>query len=248
MAATGQINNKALALGLDSRGFTLVELLIVLVLAAIMIGAIYSSYAVQQKSYVVQENVSEMQQNIRAAMLMLENDLRMAGYDPTDLAGAGFVDGYNFSNGGSLTETVYSNATQVSFTADLDDDGTIDRAAEDINGDGNKDLTEMEQISYRLNGTDLQRYSTVSGAVEWQTIAENIEQIEFNYILADGTSTTTPNAAQLDSIRAVQVSILAKSSHQDQEFSNKATYTTASGATWGPFNDNLRRRFLSVTL
>jgi prepilin-type N-terminal cleavage/methylation domain-containing protein len=65
------------------KGFTLVEFLVAIGISAIVLAAIYSVYYAQQKSYVVQEQVAEMQQNLRAAMYIMAREIRMAGYDPT---------------------------------------------------------------------------------------------------------------------------------------------------------------------
>lgn len=260
MARTGIIKMYNLLTTKKENGFTLLELVVTLAISSAIMVAVYSSYIVQQKSYTAQEDVAEMQQNIRAAFLLLENDLRMAGYDPSNNAGAGFVDNEIFTNGGSLSETVATNSTRISFTADLDDDEEIDRAAEDINGDGNTDMSELEQISYRLDGTDLKRYSTTTGVIEWQTIAEDIGQIEFNYMMADGSSTLAPST--LSDIRAVQVSILARTGHTDRDVINSNFYcpasnpyvdatqdcTSATGTKWGPYNDNYRRRLKIITV
>ena len=49
-------------------GFTLVELLVAMVISLVVMGGIYSTYHSQQKSYLVQEQVAAMQQNLRSAM------------------------------------------------------------------------------------------------------------------------------------------------------------------------------------
>jgi type IV pilus assembly protein PilW len=242
-------------------GFTLVEIMITLAISGIIMAAVYSAYISQQRTYLAQEQVVEMQQNVRASLSLLTKDIRMAGYDPGQAGGIGFVDNDNFSNGSAtpLVETVFTSSTQISFTADLDGDGVIDQAAEDTDGSGTTEMTDMEQISYRLNGTDWQRYSTVSGVIEWQTIAEQIESIEFNYILDDASETTAPTVAQLSNIRSVEISILARALRSDQNFNNSITYTPGSGnAAWdingatagtgNPPNDNFRRRLLITTV
>jgi type IV pilus assembly protein PilW len=73
------------------QGFTLVELLVAMAMAGIVIGAIYSTFKSQQDSYVNQEVVAEMQQNLRAALYMMARDIRIAGYDPSEVADAGIV-------------------------------------------------------------------------------------------------------------------------------------------------------------
>jgi type IV pilus assembly protein PilW len=61
-------------------GFTLIELLIVIVISALLTGAIYATFMSQQKSYAIQTGVTDMQQNARAALTLMERDLRMAGF------------------------------------------------------------------------------------------------------------------------------------------------------------------------
>jgi prepilin-type N-terminal cleavage/methylation domain-containing protein len=68
-----------------SRGFTLIELLVALVLSFILIGAIYGAFTSQHRSYTVQDQVAEAQQNARMAMNILLRDIRMAGYGMHDL-------------------------------------------------------------------------------------------------------------------------------------------------------------------
>ncbi len=55
--------------------------MIVVCVFAGLSGAAYAMYSVQQRSYFLQEQLVEMQQNIRAFVFFMEKDLRMAGYD-----------------------------------------------------------------------------------------------------------------------------------------------------------------------
>ena len=71
-------------------GFTLIELLVTTVVSLVVLFATLQLFENSQKSYVVQEEVAEMQQNVRIAKMFLERDIRMAG--------AGIA---NFSYGGN---------------------------------------------------------------------------------------------------------------------------------------------------
>jgi len=63
-----------------SSGFTLVELLIALSLGGILVSAIYGLFIFQNRSYVAQNNIAEMQQNARIAMSILTGEFRLAGF------------------------------------------------------------------------------------------------------------------------------------------------------------------------
>ncbi len=65
-------------------GFTLIELMVAIAMAAIVVGVIYSAYNVQTKIYTEQDKTAEMQQNIRAGMFYLQRETRMAGYNPQE--------------------------------------------------------------------------------------------------------------------------------------------------------------------
>ena len=81
-------------------------------------------------------------------------------------------------------------------------------------------------------------------------IAENIQAVEFSYILESGTRVSNPNISELNLIRTVQISVLARASHPDQDpnYTDTRLYTTVSGTNWGPFNDKYKRRFASITI
>lgn len=62
-------------------GFTIVEFLIAVILAGIVTSAALAIYVTQNKQILVQDDVSGMQANIRAAAVELAAQIRMAGYN-----------------------------------------------------------------------------------------------------------------------------------------------------------------------
>jgi len=61
------------------QGFTLVELMVVVVIMGLVIGSIYSMYTAQLRAAYSQGEVVDVQQNLRVAMDSLSRDIRMAG-------------------------------------------------------------------------------------------------------------------------------------------------------------------------
>jgi len=63
----------------NTRGFTLVEILVVLAVFGIIMGAVYSLYITNQRAAYTSDETVEVQQNLRIAMDTITKDLRMAG-------------------------------------------------------------------------------------------------------------------------------------------------------------------------
>jgi len=64
----------------NSRGATLLEALVALLLAGIVTTAIFNVYINQHKSWAIQEEIIDVQQNARAAIDELTRQIRMAGH------------------------------------------------------------------------------------------------------------------------------------------------------------------------
>lgn len=147
----------------NDKGFTLVELLVATAIFLVLMGAIFSTFQSQQQSFIVQEQVVAMQQNLRAGMLMMEKEIRMAGYDPLSTANAGITT---------------AAANQITFTKDADENGTL-------GGTG-------ESITYALytTGWGTQAVGRAAPSTN-QAIADNIDALDFVYFDADGNETAT---------------------------------------------------------
>jgi type IV pilus assembly protein PilW len=210
-------------------GFTLVELMIAVAISGIVVAAIYSAYLTQQRTYLAQEQVAEMQQSIRAALDIMVREIRSAGYDPLKSAGAGIST---------------ASAGQLSFTRDNNGDGDTTDPSEMIDYGFSADANfDTGRDGVPDNGGVLSLGRQIGGGGGYQPIADSIERIEFRYLDAAGAVT-----AILLNIRAIQISVLARAGQADQNFTNNMTYTSASGANWGPYNDNFRRRLLITTV
>lgn len=68
----------------NNKGLTLLELLISAAISVIIVGSALSVYLAQHKHMIIQDQISDMQQNVRAGMQELATKIRMAGYNVPD--------------------------------------------------------------------------------------------------------------------------------------------------------------------
>ena len=62
-----------------TKGTTLIEIMVTLVILSIVMTAVFSTFLSQQQSYTVQNAAAEVQQNVRGGMQFMERDIRNAG-------------------------------------------------------------------------------------------------------------------------------------------------------------------------
>ena len=215
--------------GEKSRGFTLIELMIVTAISGVVLASVFQMFVGQRKTYSLQNDIAEMQQNARASEHMLVREIRMAGYKVPDRHIEFDVPGASFSDGEkeAFEETT---SQSIAFTSDVDGDGT------------------METIRYSLRKSGLMRemwrwkvsegrWKRSGGA---RVLAENIEQLDLSYgILADDEGldndrdddgdayvdeegelffSTQPKKEEREYIKVVKVSLTAKSSRPDPAY------------------------------
>lgn len=168
-------------------GFTLIELLVAMVVAAVALGAIFSINKTVSDSYRVQREIAHMQQNLRAAMFLIKNDLRNAGRGGVLQGRVGIV------TDNSLAQITW-NPVGV-FNPDADDPrgypGITMTSYVDLSGIGQVDTTSPRQvISYRVWDSDgdgrreLRRQEFtegVAGPSPWVLVFDGIEDISFAF-------------------------------------------------------------------
>jgi type IV pilus assembly protein PilW len=199
----------------NQSGLTLIELLISMAIAGMLLAAMVLAFTAQSKTYNTQQEVSTLQEDMKAALQLMSRDIRMAGYNPTGSPGFSIV-----------------AATSTTFNA-----------AQDFNGDGVPGGPE-ENILYSFvtpapGSTATIMRSTNGGAL--QPVIDNITHLGFEYLMVtDGASPTSPSvrtwkyipapiAGDLPNIRAVKVCIQGRTPRQ-------TSTTTDTGAFWAAFN------------
>ena len=167
-----------------------------MVVFLLALTAIYSTFQAHHKSYLMQQEVAAMQQNLRAAMFYMQREIRMAGCDPTGDANAGIVT---------------ANSDSISFTEDVrgdsagsDPDGALDDPNEDITY--NLDDSDGDGVDDELDRNN-------------QTVAQNIDALNFVYLDANGIET-----AVLADIRSVEITIVARISRPLRDSPNNRDY------------------------
>jgi len=100
-----------------NHGFTFVELLAAIFIAAFLMAGLYSVFISQQEAFSAQERIVEMNQNIRAAMDLMTREIRLAGYK---------------NSGATFNGIATAQPSTIRILADLDQNGDTLGTNEDI--------------------------------------------------------------------------------------------------------------------
>jgi type IV pilus assembly protein PilW len=115
-------------------GFTLVELLAVIFLSGVILAAIYSLFISQHVAFSAQEQMTEMNQNLRVSMDQMSREIRLAGYR-------------NYAS--TFNGIATAQPTTIRILADLNQDGDT--------------LDENEDITYSYDASTMQIWRNSSG-------------------------------------------------------------------------------------
>jgi prepilin-type N-terminal cleavage/methylation domain-containing protein len=105
-----------------SNGFSLVELMIVVLLLSIVVGGIFSQIERAQVKYHVEDQKMDLTQQERDFIDQFTRDLHQAGY-PSPVQ---YGNRYDLSSKYTAVGVWYISSTQVSLEADADGDGIVD--------------------------------------------------------------------------------------------------------------------------
>jgi prepilin-type N-terminal cleavage/methylation domain-containing protein len=219
-----------------SQGFTLIELMLSLAIAGVALLVICSFFIAQSENYTIQNQLVDLQRDLRVGMLSMEGDLRQTGYNPGGLTEErADVDGVDNDCDGSIDETDNDSTVSVDeseaigFKVALVNRVTV---SVDKNGDGSA-CGDKESITYRLNGTYLER--------NVRPLFANVEVLNFVYLNKNGVV-----ASSTDAIRSVQIAIIGRTKREDPEYNNAKSYFNLQGdEILAAQNDGYRRRMLT---
>lgn len=235
-------------------GFTLIELMVAMVISLIVITGIYQAFVSQNKAYIVQERIVEMQQTLRAVVIMIEKDIMLAGFDPRET--------------GTFGITTAASKT-FAFTYD-DEKGaatTINYRLYDSTSDSDNQSNELQRVpsgsatafhidelrfAYAYDAdsdgeTDLQGGQIIWGVPKggkWFNLDNNNDGVIDTNDTEGGVDTGT--AVNVSDIRAVKIWVLARASQIDRDYIDTNTYSI--GEIHYVPRDNYRRRLAHATI
>lgn len=243
------------------KGFTLVEILIALVIIGFITTAAVNIYLTQHQGWLMEEQVSDMQQNARVAMRELTTKIRMAGYKVPQ-----GIDPLIGNNGDSDSLTIL---TRPEMDCEATVEHTMPQPSSELRCDGHdvscfEDntwayiydsfaregeffyITHVQVSSSHIqhNTMDLSKcYPQGSVVMSMQlhkyyidkttdpehpklmlvrenaipnVFAENIEDLQFEYSLANGVFTDTPPVGTV--VREVRITLTARTEKKDLQF------------------------------
>jgi len=226
-------------------GFTIIEVMIVMVISSALMAVVYQTFHSQQRSYTMQSEAAAMEQNLRGGLYLLTRELRSAGYNPKQATTNNFRFVISFPAPNNLFAVNYgTNHFIVAFTLDSDSSGVIEP-------------NNNEQIAYQFDNATktLQRLNDTQAdpTKKWETVASNIEAVYFTYY--DQNKIITPDPT---SIQYVEIALLARMAKQDSKYKDEIVYTTKDGVIKlcplvktcpnGYFGDHYHRRLLTTTI
>ena len=159
-------------------GFTILETIVFSAIFLIIVSALYLMYETSHTTVTRGQNKVEVQQNAWGATAKISREIRMAGYDPSDVITTL-----------PTTAVETANTNDVTFVGDVDGDGNTDR------------------VRYRVQGTQIIRdFSSWNGAAfpafASSELADGVNTLAFTYFDANDNTTAT-----LADIRRISIDV-----------------------------------------
>lgn len=211
---------------ISQSGFTLIELLIAMAISLVLLAGMVMAFSGQSRSYNTQQEITALQEDLRASLDMMSSEIRLAGYDPTK---------------GANAKVIKATGTEFQFTSDITDDAGTGPGDGDTD-DGN------ENIRYALSAANSLGRDTGGGL---QPLAENIEHLAFEYLMDDGTWTPAPALTDLEDIRAVKIAVMGRTPRETSSATDTSAFKPplAAAPDWTPATPGkFQRRMMSVVV
>lgn len=248
----------------NAGGFSLVEVLIALILTGVVTTALFGTYINQHKSYIVQDDITTIQQSARISIDELTRQIRMAGFELP--FGLEFMEAAN-SDPDTITIT-YKDGTCDTYLAEAMPQPSAElKCATDVSCFRDDQWVyifepdsggEFFQITHAQTGSNHIQHNTMTlsrtyGAdaillsvirVQYyidhttdpthpnlmvkligqqpQVYAENISDLQFRYLLKDGSTVDVPTSAS--DIRQVLIAVTGRSNTPEVDDQGESNY------------------------
>jgi len=152
----------------NTAGFTLMEILVSMTIGLVVLAGVAGTFTAHTRQNNAEEQIVQMQQNVRAALDLMVHEIQMAGYKPA---------------GGTFNGIQTSTSTTLQIKLDLD-------------ASGDETVGSTDDISYAFDGLTGLITRTLNNGGSSATLADNITAFTFTYLDANGAATTTNTAVR----------------------------------------------------
>lgn len=198
--------------------YTLTELLVATAVGSIVMAMAFSSFSVINQKYQKYSDLSNLHRSSTQVLSIITRDLRMAGYQDLDtvnglIASAIITENNDSDRGGDAITIVY----------DIDIQSRIKVKYYLLPCKDTNQCT--EEGRYRLYKT---KWSKVNGGwqmsadYEQQAVVDYIDDLQFQYNMANGDSKDTIENDEIKNVRSIDVSILMRTARKHKK--NDSTY------------------------
>ena len=196
----------------EDGGFTLIELMVSIAIGLVVLASVATTFTSQTRAYSAQEQINQMEQNLRGALDIMSREIKMAGYKP---------------NGGTVTGVVSYSSTGLTIQADLDGDGAVLAS-------GTGSSTAYEQIVYAYDSAN-KKITRQVGDGSVTTLADNISAFSFTYYQSQSSGGAAATSAS--NIRQIKIAMTGITGKPDPGYQSNGGYRTVDlSATITPIN------------
>ena len=190
--------------------YTLTELLVATAVGSIVMAMAFSSFSIINQKYQKYSDMSNLHRGASQVLNIITRDLRMAGYQDLDTVNGSIASAV-------ITENDDSDRGSDAITITYDTD-TQNRTKVKYYLLPCKDTGQCtEKGRYRLYKTKWSKFNgswEISADYEHQAVADYVDDLQFQYNMANGLDQGTVDSDEIKDLRSVDVSILMRTARK----------------------------------
>ncbi|MBC8554061.1 MAG: prepilin-type N-terminal cleavage/methylation domain-containing protein [Candidatus Brocadiales bacterium] len=197
--------------------YTLTELLVATAVGSIVMAMAFSSFSLINTKYQKYSDLSNLHRSSTQVLNIINRDLRMAGYQDLDTVNGSIAEAVITENDNNSSRG--SDAITITYDADTE---TRIKIRYYLDCKEQSECSEREG-RYRLYKT---KWSKTNGSwnldadYEKQAVADYIEDLQFNYNMANGNSKSSIDTNEIKDLRSIDVSIMLRTARKHTKDEN----------------------------
>jgi len=224
----------------NRQGFSLVEILVAMVIMGVVVGAVYSTFINTQRHSYTQEEVVEVQQNLRAGLDFLVKDIRMAEFltpsDQTALVNAPAQMLVDSNGDGDFDDTDERPLLSLISVTSMRNYGRIKGAS-----------AAGTNLAIELALSSMQQFAAGDKVRVFRaTILSSVTSVLSVASVSGNQVTLSGGASLAGAIRDGDLLVLLPSGAADDDFPLQIDYQLVDSSSSDPNMNDLKRRVLDV--